>query len=146
MTASSPSLNWRPWTRYLRTTAWQRAWSAVSGRSTMRSWLCRLEIIFSFNIQQREASSITTPAHTPRKHTTLWFNVLLVRIDNYCVQMKECLECDSFFMWKTADPRHHFNQGWRGHWWRHARCRLVIHIASMQANDLDQLRIYFYLL
>ena len=45
-------------------------------------------------------------------------------------------------VWKAADPRHHFNQGWRGCWWSHARCRLVTHIASTQANDRDQLRMY----
>ena len=37
-------------------------------------------------------------------------------------------------MWKAADPRHHFNQGGRGYWWRHACSRLVIHIASIQTS------------
>ena len=50
--------------------------------------------------------------------------------------MKGFVLCVFPSFWKAADPRHHFNQDWRGYWWRHARCRLVIHIASMQANDL----------
>ena len=55
--------------------------------------------------------TVTTPAHTHRKRTPLSFNVSLVGIDYYSVQMKECLLCVSFFMWKAADRRHHFNQG-----------------------------------
>ena len=83
-----------------------------------------------------EASSATTPTHTHRKHVPLWFNVSLAGIDNYSVLMKECLVCVSFFMWKATDPRHHFNQGWRGYWWRHACCRLVIHIAYKASKKM----------
>ena len=64
----------------------------------------------------------------------------LVGIDNYSMLMKEYFLCVfSLFMWKAADPRHYFNQGGRGYWWMHAPCRLVIHITSMQADDLDYL-------
>ena len=47
----------------------------------------------------------------------------------FCANESLCLVCVSFFVWKAAEPRHRFSQGRRGYWWRHARCRLVIHIA-----------------
>ena len=39
----------------------------------------------SHSPSKREASSATTPAHTHRKRTPLWFNVSLVGINNYSV-------------------------------------------------------------
>ena len=72
---------------------------------------------------KREASSVTTPAHTHRKHTPLWFNVFFSGDWKlFCANERIFLVCVSFFMWKAADPRHYFNQGRRGYWWRHGRC------------------------
>ena len=84
MTPSSQRQKWRPWTRCLRTTAWPRAWSAASGWSATRSWVCRLEIIFLFSIQMRGCLCYNSSTH-PWK--------VQVGINNYSVQMKEYVLC-----------------------------------------------------
>ena len=47
----------------------------------------------SHSPSRREASSVATPAHTHRKHTPLWFNALLVGINNCSVHMEKYVLC-----------------------------------------------------
>ena len=83
----------------------------------------------SRSLSKKEASSVKTPAHTCEKHTPF-----MIQCHDLSANESICLVCLFFFMFKAADPTHHFNQGGRGYWWTHAHCRLVIHIASRQAS------------
>ena len=89
---------------------------------------------FSFTIQKWGFVCYESSRGRHNMHTPLWFNVWL-GVDNFSVQMQKYVLCVFLSLRQAGDPRHNFNQDWRGYQWMHAS-RWIIHIAAYSLGCL----------